>query len=141
VLLRAVADTNLFVSLALGAGATLQRFVDYWEDERFVLLISPQTLDELRWVLGRAWRQTRLTPDPAALLELVEHRCERTPGGSVAPGVCRDPDDKFLSCAVEGQADYLVTGDRDLLALQEFRGVRIVTPSQFVQLLDEPPTA
>lgn len=49
---------------------------------------------------------------------------------------CRDPrDDKFLELAVSGQATHLITGDKDLLALNPFRGVRILTPDDFLLLL------
>jgi uncharacterized protein len=47
---------------------------------------------------------------------------------------CRDPtDDKFLELAVNGHADLIVSGDSDLLALNPFRGIPIVTPAVFVQ--------
>lgn len=47
---------------------------------------------------------------------------------------CRDPtDDKFFELAVNGQPDLIVTGDDDLLALNPFRGILIVTPAVFVQ--------
>ena len=47
---------------------------------------------------------------------------------------CRDPkDDKFLSLAVSGEATHIVTGDADLLVLHPFRGIRIVTPSTFLE--------
>jgi predicted nucleic acid-binding protein len=47
---------------------------------------------------------------------------------------CRDPnDDKFLELAVNGRADLIVSGDRDLVALNPFRGIPIVTPAIFVQ--------
>ena len=47
---------------------------------------------------------------------------------------CRDPkDDKFLELAVNGQADLIVSGDADLLALNPFRDIPIVTPATFVQ--------
>jgi uncharacterized protein len=47
--------------------------------------------------------------------------------------VCRDPrDDKFIAAAVAGKAEYLVTGDDDLLALRAFRNVVITTPAEFV---------
>jgi predicted nucleic acid-binding protein len=48
---------------------------------------------------------------------------------------CRDPrDDKFLELAVNGSADLIVTGDRDLLALNPFREIPIITPAEFVQV-------
>ena len=135
--IRAVADTNLFVSLARGGGATLRRFVELWDQEKFVLITSPPVLEELYGVLRRMRSSGQIPHQPHELVEILERRCERSPGAELVRGVCRDPDDdKFLSCAVEGQADYLVTGDGDLLALGEYQGIRIVTPRQFVQVLD-----
>ncbi len=54
-------------------------------------------------------------------------------------GVCRDPnDDAILACALEARADYLVTGDVDLLELKIFKGIRIVTPRDFEILFKLP---
>jgi uncharacterized protein len=48
-------------------------------------------------------------------------------------GVCRDPDDDMvLECAVNAEAQFIVTGDNDILALGSFRGIRIVTPRTFL---------
>jgi putative PIN family toxin of toxin-antitoxin system len=50
--------------------------------------------------------------------------------------VCRDPDDNMvLECALEGRAQYIVSGDKDLLDLKEFRGIRIVRAAEFLSLL------
>ncbi|MBP5091411.1 MAG: putative toxin-antitoxin system toxin component, PIN family [Bacilli bacterium] len=50
---------------------------------------------------------------------------------------CRDPDDdKFLACAIDGAAYYVVSGDSDLVSLREFRGIKIVTASEFLSLLE-----
>ena len=47
---------------------------------------------------------------------------------------CRDPrDDKFLDLAVNGEADLIVTGDRDLLVLQTFRDIPVITPAQYLE--------
>lgn len=49
--------------------------------------------------------------------------------------VCRDPsDDKLLELAVNGNADYIVTGDDDLLALDSFRGIRVIRPAEFLRV-------
>jgi len=54
-----------------------------------------------------------------------------------SPAICRDPeDDKFISCAISGSADLLVTGDKDLLDLGHVKVVKIITPSRFLELLD-----
>ena len=48
---------------------------------------------------------------------------------------CRDPkDDKFLELAVNGKADYLITGDRDLLILHPFRDIQIISPADFLEI-------
>jgi predicted nucleic acid-binding protein len=56
----------------------------------------------------------------------------------VVSGVCRDPDDdQILSCALSAEADYLITGDMDLLELKEFHGIRILTPGAFELLFED----
>lgn len=50
-------------------------------------------------------------------------------------GICRDPqDDCILECALKAGADLIITGDKDLLVLGEFRGIRIITPRQYLDL-------
>ena len=52
------------------------------------------------------------------------------------PKVCRDPDDDhILAAAVNAECDFLVTGDKDLLALKKFAGMKIVTPREFAELI------
>lgn len=61
-----------------------------------------------------------------ATMEIIEAKSEIN--------VCRDPDDnKFLSCAIDGKCCYVVSGDKDLLSLQECQGVQIVTVAQFLE--------
>ena len=76
----------------------------------FVSLVAPATHGWLRQVLAAA-----------ELVPIVER---------VAP--CRDPtDDRFLELAVNGRADFIVTGDPDLLVFNRFRGIPILTPAAF----------
>jgi putative PIN family toxin of toxin-antitoxin system len=56
----------------------------------------------------------------------------------ILDAVPRDPEDNMvLECAIEGRADYIVSGDKDLLVLKEFRGIRIVTASEFLSVADK----
>jgi predicted nucleic acid-binding protein len=51
--------------------------------------------------------------------------------------VTRDPkDDAVVACAVEGKADYVVSGDQDLLALGEYEGIQVVTPRRFMEIVE-----
>jgi predicted nucleic acid-binding protein len=55
------------------------------------------------------------------------------------PGITRDPkDDAIVACAEEGSAEYIVSGDHDLLLLGEYRAIRVLTPRQFLELLAQP---
>lgn len=117
-MIRAVLDTNQYVSMAITPGGTADRLVAAWREGRFVLLTSPPILEEIVRVLAypRLRNLIRLTPaEVDDLLETLFVDAELTPGTLTVHAVTRDPSDNmFLACAVEGHANYVVTGDRDL---------------------------
>ena len=133
--MRVVVDTNVFVA-ALLSDATPRRVYQAFLAGTITLLFSRQTLFELATVLRRpsirlvtsrveANRLLAAIQRDGALVEVRERVL-----------ACRDPkDNRFLECALAGRADYLVTGDRDLLALNPFRGTRILRPADFLRLL------
>jgi putative PIN family toxin of toxin-antitoxin system len=136
-MLRVVIDTSSLVSYVLTRGELMRRVVAHWRVGTFTLLSSPATRAELADVLARpAIRQLAVAP----LDELVrglERFSEHVPGVLDLAGACRDPkDDKFLSCAVEGGAHYLVSSDFDLLDMRCYRDVAIVNPGQFLLALE-----
>lgn len=133
--LRAVVDTSVLIALLWGHGAVCVRLLDLWESRRFVLVTSPQVIGELREVLERPKMRAHVAAAEAqALLASLELDAVVTPGELTLPGATRDPkDDKVLACALEGEAQLLVTLDPDLLTLAVFQGVRIVNPVQFVR--------
>ena len=135
--IRVVIDTNVLVS-ALLFGGQPGKLRDLWVGGRLVPLVSKQTFAEFNKVL--AYPKFRLSTAEIAML--VEE--EVLPYAVVvnvtedAAGTCRDShDDKFLALAVSGHASYLVTGDQDLLVLQAFGNVRIVSVSDFLALLGQ----
>lgn len=135
-MLRVVLDTNLLVSYFLTQGTTLSGLIDGWEQGLFVYLVSPAILDELQEVVKRPRLRRLMRQNPQPLLDVIYQDSEMTAGALVLTGVCRDPkDDKFLACAIEGEADYLVSGDQDLLAIGSYQGIQIVKPAQFLNIL------
>ena len=105
-------------------------------DGKFVLLTSPDLLDEVRHVLSyprlRTLPQTRVQ-EVLALLPIVAHMVDPEERLSV---IRRDPaDNRVLECAVAGKASHIVSGDDHLLGLKSFRGIRVMTPAFFFQLL------
>ncbi len=135
---RVVLDTNQLVSSVLSAPGLQRRLVDAWRDRAFVLLVPSGQIDEVAEVLRRPKiaRKYRVAPhDVDALLGLL-----RTDGlllpEAEAPGVCRDPDDdRLLGAALVGGAEYLVTGDRDVLAVGQLGSVSIVGAREFLTRL------
>ncbi len=138
-MIRAVLDTNQYVSMAIKAGGTADRLLAAWRDGQFILLLSPPILDEIVRVLRypRLRRLVRLTPaEVDSLVENLVLDAELTPGRLAVHGVARDPSDNmFLACAVEGHADCIVTGDQDLLSLGHYEEIPIVTAAEFLRIL------
>lgn len=136
-MLRAVIDTRSLVSYVLARGEIMRRVVAHWHSNRFVLISSPQTRGELAEVLSRPRIRSRSVVPLETLVQGMERYSWRSPGILDLRGASCDPkDDKFLACAVEGEAQYLVSSDRDLLDIRMFRNVAIVNPGQFLLSLD-----
>ena len=136
-MLRVVLDTSSLVNYVLTRGEIMRRVIGHWHANHYVLLSSPQTRAELAAVLS--WSQIRrlVTAPLDDLVQGIERYTWRVPGALVLSGACRDAkDDKFLACAVEGQAHYLVSSDNDLLHMRSFRGVAIHNPGQFLLALE-----
>ena len=136
-MLRVVIDTSSLVSYVLTRGDLMRRVVAHWRAGTFTLLSSSATRAELAGVLARpAIRQLAVAPLDEFVRGL-ERFSEHVPGALSVNGACRDPkDDKFLACAVEGCAHYLVSSDRDLLDIRRYRDVAIVNPGQFLLALE-----
>jgi predicted nucleic acid-binding protein len=78
-----------------------------------------------------------MVADPQLLVEVIELDTEQTSGQLILNGVCRDPKDEiFIACAVEGEADYIVSWDKDLLDLGQYQGIKMVRAETFVAILD-----
>lgn len=137
--IKAVLDTNVLVSGLVSQKSPPRQVLDAWLEGRYTLVLSLYLVDELAHVLTypRIVELVRLTREELeAILAALLSQAELTPGELQLSGVTRDPkDDPVVACAVEGQADYIVSGDQDLLVMGEYEGVQVVTPRQFVELL------
>lgn len=136
-MLRAVLDTSLLVSYVLTRGDVMRRVIAHWRANHFVLLSSPATRAELAAVLARPQIKRLAVAPLEELVRGIERYTWPVPGRLELSGACRDPkDDKFLACAVEGEAHYLVSSDKDLLDMRLFRGVVIHNPGRFLLALE-----
>ena len=139
-LTRVVLDTNVIVSGLISPLGLPAQVIAHWLDDDFVLLYTPEIFDELEDVLNRAWLTVRLSDAPKRIpnfLQAIMVLGELVTGYVNVVGLVRDPfDEMFLACAQLGQADFIVSGDKDLLSLGEYEGIKILTPAQFLAILD-----
>jgi putative PIN family toxin of toxin-antitoxin system len=130
--MRVVVDTNVFVSAVL-KDKSVPAIAVHLVAQHHILLKSPETEGQLFAVLSRPYLAALFSPAALDWLKQVLAVAETV---AIVERIvaCRDPtDDKFLELAVSGNADIVVTGDADLLALNPFRGIPIVAPGSFVQ--------
>jgi putative PIN family toxin of toxin-antitoxin system len=130
--MRVVVDTNIFVSAALRSGS-LPALAIRLVHTRHVLLKSRSTEHELVSVLARPKFLGLIAP---AFNDFVAATMVAAEPVEIKERItaCRDArDDKFLELAVNGNADFLVSGDNDLLVLNPFRAIPIVSAWHFVQ--------
>ena len=131
--MRIVLDTNVLISGIFFTGPPYQ-ILEAWRDGNLQILVSPAILEEYRRVMNELVSQFEaINLDP--FLDLLTLRSEIVLAPLMPRIIKEDPsDDKFLECAVAGKAVCIVSGDKHLLKLSEFRGIRILTPRHFIQM-------
>jgi putative PIN family toxin of toxin-antitoxin system len=128
--MRVVVDTNVIVSAALKE-SSWPASVIRWVDNFGGLLKSTSVEQEVLDVLNRPRIARNIVPLFSARLGQIFANAELVPI-TERVAACRDPkDDKFLELAINGRADVIVSGDADLLVLDRFRGIPIITPAAF----------
>jgi uncharacterized protein len=130
--MNVVVDTSVILSAAILPASVPARAITHVLDH-CKLLHSAATIAEADRILRKArFNRYRTEKDRLDFLTLLEN--SGTEVDVLVPVVaCRDPnDDMFLEVAVNGPADYLVSGDADLLALHPFRGIPILSPADFL---------
>lgn len=138
-MVRVVLDTNVIVSALLSPRGTPGRILERLLDGAFELILSPSLLEELKRSLGypRVKRYLRLSADEVeTLLAQLETIGDPVQGVVELSAELWDRKDlPVLAAAVEGRAEYVVTGDNDLLVLEQFEGIAIVPPKAFLEVL------
>ncbi|HEY1341546.1 MAG TPA: putative toxin-antitoxin system toxin component, PIN family [Bryobacteraceae bacterium] len=131
-MIRAVVDTNLYVS-ALVFGGKPAAVIQLADEGAFELVVCAQIRDELAATLTRkfGWSSDRVRHAS----DVLWNRASWVVPPQLPPA-SRDRDDDFiLACALEAGAGFVVTGDQDLLALHPFRGIAVFTPADFLARL------
>jgi putative PIN family toxin of toxin-antitoxin system len=136
--LRLVADTNTVVSALLWHGAP-HRLFEAIEAEELFFYASLALIDELADVLARPKLARAVRASGRSVSELVAHYrglVELARPRPLRRRVGRDPDDEaVIACALAARADLIVSGDQDLLVLETYRRIRIVSAAEALRLI------
>ncbi len=133
---RVVFDTNVVLSALLFRSGRVSGLVPLWQQARVIPLLSKETAGELLRVLAYPKFKLSLAEQQCLLLAFVPYAETVVTRPSRHLPLCRDPhDQKFLILADQGNADFLVTGDDDLLSIDNFKPCPIITPEVFRQLI------
>ena len=132
---RVVIDTSVLIRYLIKPSAAVRHLVeDLWLNDDVVMVSSPELIAELEDVLARDYIRALIRLEEGkALLDAIQATAEILPPLDEVPAYTRDlKDDKFVACAIAGQASYVITLDKDILMLEKLGDLQIVTPYDFV---------
>ena len=138
--MKVVLDANIYVSSMVNTQGNPRRIMAQWEQGEFDVLASQSIIDEVGRVLRYPRIVKRHRQDEKTIqrfLELLASEAVVVEPTEMLDVVKRDEsDNRYLECAIEGRAQYIISGDRHLLELGEYQGVIILPPAAFVTLLE-----
>lgn len=129
--MKVVIDTNVFISGVFFSGPPYQ-ILKAWRNGDLKIVISLEILDEY-YRVGEELSIQFPGADLNPILELITIKAELVKAARLDEAVCDDPDDdKFFACAIAGGADLIISGDKHLLKMSGYQGIKVVRPRQFV---------
>ena len=136
--MRIVLDTNILISALMSSASPSAQLFALWRTRKIVVLTTAQQIEEIARVTRYPQVRTRIVPALAGRLvnrlRDVAIVVDKLPQLDVSP----DPDDNYLlAFAEKGQAQFLVTGDKELLSLKHHTSTRIITPAAMIDVLRE----
>lgn len=131
--MRAVFDTNILIAAFLTEGVC-SGLLSKARKHVFSLILCNDIIGEFKGVLAKKFKLSPVEIDE--IIEIVsEAAFEIRSELRSVPSICRDKtDDKIIACAIDATADYIVTGDEDLLVLKKYKNIIIVNPRNFESL-------
>lgn len=140
-MIRAVFDTNVFISALFNPKRPPAQLLELALQGKIRLIVSPHLIAEIERVLTYPKVKKLLKKRNTSSGEVAEAIAKVlkvavwTPGDLTVAAIADDPaDDMVLACAVEGNADFIISGDHHLLDLKTYQGIKIVNPARFLEL-------
>ena len=137
--MKLVLDANIFVS-AFIYGGRLNEIVEMVSDGEATLFITDEILAEADSVFRK--RKFHLMEEEVEYhirrIKEIGTKIKVAASERITDGGCRDKtDNKYLECAVAAKADYVISGDIHLRELKEYRGIKIVNPAEYLEIVNE----
>lgn len=137
--MRIVLDANIYISALISQSGNPYQIIERWQRYEYDVLISTAILAEI----GRVLRYPRIVkrhhlgePEILRYLEFIrKFGIIIVPDETITAIEDDETGNRYLECAVAGKARYIVTGDEHLLKAQQFRGIFVLKPAEFVALL------
>lgn len=137
---KVVIDTNVFVSSIIKKDSVPARLIQLWRENAFVVITSEQMVDEIREVLQYPHIKNKYKlqhEDINAVITAIEKDAVVLTDVFELEVIKDDPDDnKVLACALEVRADYIISGDKHLLTLKEYKNIPIVKAKEYLNILE-----
>jgi hypothetical protein len=138
--MRVVLDANIYVSSLINKQGNPKRILELWEQGEFEILTSEIIIEEI----GRVLRYPRIARRHGCNEQAIRRFEELISSERmvVLPSIALDiveedeSDNRYLECAAEGRAQFIISGDKHLLDLEDYRGITILSPAAFIILLN-----
>ena len=132
-MIKAVPDTNIIISSVFWRGNP-HKVMREGMAKKFQIITSPSIIEEATGKLRFKFKfpESQLQEYVRILMAF----CEIITPASKFDAVRDKKDNIILECAYDGKSDYIITGDKHLLDLKEFKGIKIVTPKEFLGILE-----
>ncbi len=132
-MIKVVLDTNILISSIFWKGNP-RRIVDLAITHKIKSMTSPDILEEVEIVLYEDFSQIPYERIEDIIRDVLSYSSLVIVEDIPIKGLRDIKDTKIIACAIETKADYIVTGDKDLLVLKEYNGIKIINPNNFLAL-------
>ena len=135
--MRVVVDTNVFISSFLGKGPP-RKIIDLWKQGFITICLSMPIVEEYTEILARLGLSGTREIDEIIQLFVQGYNSIFIANPKEVNLIFNDKDDiKFFECAVSLKAEYIVSGDKEVLSVSNYFGIKTLSPSEFMKLFDK----
>jgi putative PIN family toxin of toxin-antitoxin system len=138
--MRVVLDANIFISALISSQGNPAKILEKWQMRELEVVVSPAIIAEIERVTGYERLQKkyrRIREEREGLIDDLRNFATMVdPQQELSVVQADDSDNRYIECAIESGANFVVTGDPHLLDIGEYQGIPILTPAIFVVLLE-----